>query len=77
MKSNGWKKSGWRSLLHRGYPKCVVRFSGARGKIKLLCNEREFNSGELAAGRIPHDTLKALEQQAENVWRELNDENRV
>lgn len=72
MKNNSWRKAGWRSLLHRGYPKAVVRFSTGGGpKLKLLCNEHEFHQSEIAAGRVPAETLVAMLKQAETAWREL------
>lgn len=72
MKDSSWKKSGWRSLLHRGYPKVVVRFGPEGGKLKLIGNQQEFNQTEIAAGRVPTETLAAMLKQAECVWSELN-----
>lgn len=66
-----WTKSGWRSLLHRAYPKCVVRFGGKTATLKLLCNEREFVTKEKAEGRDPGETLLSLRKHAEKVWKDL------
>lgn len=72
MKNNSWRKAGWRSLLHRGYPKAVVRFGTSGGlKLKLLCNEQEFLQSEIAAGRMPEQTLAIMLKQAEAAWRDL------
>ncbi len=73
MKNNSWRKAGWRSLLHKGYPKSVVRFGQGGPKLKLLCNETEFNQSEIAAGRVPAETLMAMLKHAESVWREVGE----
>lgn len=70
MKDSSWKKSGWRSLLHRGYPKAVVRFGQGSPKLKLLMPEDEFNTNEMAQGRVPADTLAAMLKQAQGAWEE-------
>ncbi len=68
-----WTKCGWRSLLHRSYPRCVVRFASSGATLKLLCNEREFNAKEVSEGRIPAATREALLKHAKQVWKELGD----
>lgn len=68
-----WRKAGHRSLLHRGYPKFVVRFNGRGvGTGKLLVNPQEYAQNELAAGRVPENTLAILVKDAEKVWLELS-----
>ncbi len=68
-----WTKSGWRSLLHKGYPKCVVRFASSGATLKLLCSHREFNANEQSEGRDPNETLASLLKHAKQVWKELGD----
>jgi hypothetical protein len=71
--TTSWRKAGHRSLIHRGYPRFVVRFNGQGvGKGKLLSNEQEFSQNEMAAGRVPEKTLETLVKDAEKVWPEMN-----
>lgn len=74
--STSWRKAGHRSLIHRGYPKLVVRFDGRGvGTGKLLCSVKEYDQNEMAAGRVPEQTLSALVKDAEKAWPELNKPN--
>jgi hypothetical protein len=71
--TTAWRKAGSRCLLHKGYPKFVVRFTRwGVGTGKLLCNLQEFEQIELAAGRVPERSLEILVQDAEKAWQELN-----
>jgi hypothetical protein len=67
-----WRNAGHRSILHRGYPRMVVRFNAeGKGTGKLLCNELEFVQNEIAAGRVPDKTIETLVKDAEKAWPEL------
>lgn len=69
---SAWEKSGWRSLKHKGYPKLVVRFGpDGTGKGKLLTNPEEFAQNEIAAGRVPEETVASLVIDAALFWAEL------
>lgn len=69
---SAWKKAGWRSLKHKGYPKLVVRFGpDGVGKGKLLTNPQEYAANEIAAGRVPERTLEMLVTDATAFWAEL------
>ena len=71
-----WRKAGHRSLIHRGYPKLVVRFDGRGvGTGKLLTNAREFEQTAILKGRRFEDLLAELVKDAEKAWPELNKPN--
>lgn len=72
-----WRKAGHRSLIHRGYPKLVVRFDGRGvGTGKLLVNAREFEQNEIAAGRVPERSIEILVNEAEVEWQAFKNENK-
>jgi hypothetical protein len=72
-KNSAWRRAGWRSLLHKGYPRCVVRFGSEGAKLKLLTPEDEFNTNEVAQGRVPAETLMSMLTHAKAVWKELGE----
>jgi len=70
---SAWQKAGWRSLLHRNYPKAVVRFGNDGPKFKLLIPHKEFNQTELGAGRDPEVTIRAMTLHAIKIWKEMGE----
>lgn len=74
--TTAWRKAGHRSLIHRGYPKLVVRFDGRGvGTGKLLTNAREFEQTAILRGRDQRELLAELVKDAEKTWPELNNPN--
>lgn len=57
-----WRKIGWRSIKHRGFPALIVRFNTQRMKPKFL---------DSASAAIPPQALAALLQSATEFWQQL------
>jgi hypothetical protein len=69
-----WKKTGWRSLRHQGFPRLLVRFrSKVPHKVKFLLPDGEmaFNTSETSQGRDPAASLAALVKEAQEFWDSL------
>lgn len=72
MKAPSWIKAGHRTMLHRSWPRMVVRFTkDGLAKPKLLVPEVEFTRTEQAAGRNPDAVLAGLTKHAETEWNKL------
>jgi hypothetical protein len=73
MSADKWRKVGWRSLRHQGYPRIVVRFGAGGPKPKFLLPDGEvsFNTQEMSQGRVPADSLRLLVQDATAHWEYL------
>lgn len=62
MSASKWKRVGWRSLRHLGFPRMVVRFGINGGKAKLLENDGVDYSQQ---------TVAELVRDAEAYWATL------